>query len=70
MKKMTLVAGLLLDTQLIYSQQTIPTSGVEAASSGGLSSYTVGQLVYTINTGSGSVIQGAPADNRMPQVPT
>jgi hypothetical protein len=58
MKKMTLVACLLLVTQLIYSQQTIPASGGEATGSGGSSSYSVGQLVYTTNTGGGSVTQG------------
>jgi hypothetical protein len=58
MKKITLVACLLLATQLMYSQQTIPTSGGDATGSGGSSSYTVGQLVYTTNTGSGTVSQG------------
>ncbi|MFT7084070.1 MAG: hypothetical protein ACJAT0_002567, partial [Nonlabens sp.] len=43
MKKITLVACLLLVTQLMYSQQTIPTSGGDATGSGGSSSYTVGQ---------------------------
>ena len=58
MKKMTLEACLLLVTQLIYSQQTIPASGGEATGSGGSSSYSVGQLVYTTNTGGGTVTQG------------
>jgi hypothetical protein len=58
MKKMTLVAGLLLATQLMYSQQSIPATGGDATGSGGSSSYTVGQLVYTTSTGSGTVIQG------------
>jgi hypothetical protein len=58
MKKMTLVAGLLLATQLMYSQQSIPATGGDATGSGGSCSYTVGQLVYTTNTGSGTVIQG------------
>jgi len=58
MKKMTLVACLLLGTQLIYAQQSIPASGADASGSGGFSSYSVGQLVYTTNTGSGSVSQG------------
>jgi hypothetical protein len=58
MKKITLVACLLFVTQLMYSQQTIPTSGGDATGSGGSSSYTVGQLVYTTNTGSGTVSQG------------
>ncbi|PQB07851.1 hypothetical protein BST83_12325 [Polaribacter filamentus] len=58
MKKITLVACLLLASQLIYSQQTIPATGGDATGSGGSSSYSVGQLVYTTNTGSGTVIQG------------
>jgi hypothetical protein len=58
MKTTTLVAGLLLATKLIYSQQTTPATGGDATGSGGSSSYTVGQLVYTTNTGSGTVIQG------------
>jgi hypothetical protein len=57
MKKMTLVACLLLATQLIYSQQTIPTSGGDATGvGGGSSSYSVGQLVYTIHSGSGGTV--------------
>jgi len=58
MKKTTLVACLLFATHLIYSQENIPASGGEAAGSGGSSSYSVGQLVYTTNTGSGTVTQG------------
>jgi hypothetical protein len=58
MEKMTLVAGLLLAAQLMYSQQSIPATGGDATGSGGTSSYTVGQMVYTTNTGSGTVIQG------------
>ncbi len=58
MKKTTLVACLLFATQLIYSQDNIPASGGEATGSGGASSYTVGQMVYTTNTGSGTVAQG------------
>ncbi|WP_240614746.1 T9SS type A sorting domain-containing protein [Polaribacter filamentus] len=52
------MACLLLASQLIYSQQTIPATGGDATGSGGSSSYSVGQLVYTTNTGSGTVIQG------------
>jgi hypothetical protein len=59
MIKTTLVACLLCATQSIYSQQTIPASGGEATGSGGTSSYSVGQLVYSTNTGSnGSITQG------------
>jgi hypothetical protein len=58
MKVTTLVACLLFATQLMYSQENIPASGGEATGSGGSSSYSVGQLVYTTNTGSGTVTQG------------
>jgi hypothetical protein len=41
------------------AQATIPASGGNATGSGGSASYTVGQLVYTTNTGSnGTVSQG------------
>jgi hypothetical protein len=49
---------LLFATHSIYSQETIPASGGESTGSGGSSSYSVGQLVYTTNTGGGSVSQG------------
>jgi len=43
----------------IYAQQAIVTSGVNASGSGGSVSYSVGQVVYTTNTGiNGSVAQG------------
>ncbi|AUC75683.1 T9SS type A sorting domain-containing protein [Olleya sp. Bg11-27] len=58
MKKTTLVAGLLLCSQLIYSQEAILGSGGDAAGAGGSSSYSVGQLVYTTITGDGTVAQG------------
>ncbi|MFD2551901.1 T9SS type A sorting domain-containing protein [Bizionia sediminis] len=57
-KKLTLVAFSVFATHFIYSQQAIPTSGGDATGSGGTSSYTVGQMVYTTNTGSGTVSQG------------
>ena len=42
-----------------YAQQAVPASGGNAVGSGGSSSYTVGQLVYTTNAGAnGSVAQG------------
>ena len=44
---------------MAYAQQTVPASGGDAIGSGGSSSYTVGQVVYTINSGAtGSVAQG------------
>ncbi|GAA3624884.1 hypothetical protein GCM10022397_08370 [Flavivirga jejuensis] len=49
---------LLFVTHLISSQENIPASGGVATGSGGSSSYSFGQLVYTINTGSGTVSQG------------
>jgi hypothetical protein len=43
----------------LHAQQTVPASGGDAVGSGGSSSYTVGQVVYTTNTGAnGSVAQG------------
>ena len=58
MKNTTFVVSLLFATHLIYSQEPIPASGGEAIGSGGSSSYSVGQLVYTSNTGSGTITQG------------
>jgi Secretion system C-terminal sorting domain len=45
---------------LLQAQNVIPSSGGDAAGSGGSASYTVGQIVYTTNTDvtSGSVSQG------------
>jgi len=56
MKTTTLVACLLFATHLMYSQSTIPVSGGEATGSGGSSSYSVGQLVYTTNTDTGGTV--------------
>ena len=59
MIKTLIVTVLLLSTHLIYSQETIPTSGGDATGTGGSSSYSVGQIVYTTHTGSnGSISQG------------
>jgi hypothetical protein len=59
MKKQILIACLLCVKIVIYSQETITTSGGEATGSGGTSSYSVGQIVYTTHTGaSGSISQG------------
>jgi len=50
---------LFLALTKLHAQETIPSSGGNASGSGGTTSYTVGQVVYTINTGTnGSVIQG------------
>jgi len=43
----------------LYAQETVPATGGDASGSGGSSSYTVGQVIYTTNTGTnGSVAQG------------
>jgi len=43
----------------LHAQQIVPASGGDAVGSGGSSSYTVGQVVYTTNTGAnGSLAQG------------
>ena len=43
----------------LYAQETVPATGGDASGNGGSSSYTVGQVVYTTNTGAnGSVAQG------------
>jgi hypothetical protein len=43
----------------LRAQQAIPASGSDATGSGGSASYSVGQMVYTTNTGTnGSVAQG------------
>ena len=59
MKYITLTMVLFCATQLSYAQETIPSTGGNATGTGGVSSYTVGQLVYTTNAStSGSVSQG------------
>lgn len=59
MIKHALVALLLCATHSIYSQESLSASGGNASGSGGTSSYSVGQLVYTTNAGSnGSLTQG------------
>jgi hypothetical protein len=43
----------------LYAQESTTTAGGEASGSGGSASYAVGQIVYTVNTGTtGSVVQG------------
>jgi len=51
---------LLIFLQFVgYSQESTNTAGGNAAGSGGSASYSVGQVVYTTNTGAnGSVAQG------------
>lgn len=55
MKKNILITCLLFALHSMYSQQTIPASGGESTGSGGSSSYTVGQILYTSY---GSITQG------------
>jgi len=53
-----LVVGMLL-TSLAQAQETANTSGGDAKGSGGTVAYSIGQVVYTTNTGtSGTVSQG------------
>ncbi|SDC84448.1 T9SS type A sorting domain-containing protein [Williamwhitmania taraxaci] len=60
-KRLQLSAVLLLGLGLtgLQAQETIPATGGNASGSGGSSSYSVGQVVYTTNTGTnGTVAQG------------
>ena len=60
-KKLKLSAILIMSLGLtaLQAQEAIPATGGEASGSGGSASYTVGQVVYTTNTGTnGSVAQG------------
>ena len=59
MKKLNLTLIFLCVLQLSYAQETIPSTGGNASGTGGASSYTVGQLMYTTNISTaGSVSQG------------
>ncbi|RLD56213.1 MAG: T9SS C-terminal target domain-containing protein, partial [Bacteroidetes bacterium] len=55
-----IVALLFLGLSNLQAQEVIPATGGEASGSGGSASYTVGQVVYTTNTGTNgnSVSQG------------
>ncbi|MEN8157615.1 MAG: T9SS type A sorting domain-containing protein [Bacteroidota bacterium] len=58
-KTITSVAFLLLGLGGLHAQETVPATGGDASGSGGSSSYTVGQVVYTTSTGTnGSVAEG------------
>jgi len=60
-KKLKLTAILFIGLGLtgLQAQEAIPASGGNASGSSGTTSYTVGQVVYTTNTGTnGSVAQG------------
>jgi hypothetical protein len=59
MKKIILVFWVLCTSHLVYSQTTIASSGGTATGSAGISTYTIGQLVYsTHNQKNGSIEQG------------
>jgi hypothetical protein len=61
MKKFSLLLPVLLCFGMfgLQAQQVVTTSGGNATGAGGTSSYTVGQIVYTTNTGTnGSAAQG------------
>ena len=56
MKVTVFTACMLCAVFTIQAQQTIPASGGQATGSGGTSSYSVGQLVYSTNVGSGGTL--------------
>jgi len=58
-KTITSMAFLLLGLGGLHAQESPTATGGEATGTGGTASYSVGQVVYTTNTGSnGSVAQG------------
>ena len=58
-KTITSVAFLLLGLGGLQAQQSPTATGGEATGTGGTASYSVGQVVYTTNTGTnGSMAQG------------
>ncbi len=58
-KTITSVAFILFGLGGLHAQESVNGSGGEATGAGGTVSYTVGQVVYTTNTGTnGSVAQG------------
>jgi hypothetical protein len=58
MKRIVFTIYFIVTTFLLYSQQTIATSGGDATGSG-TASYTIGQIVTATNIGdNGSVLQG------------
>jgi hypothetical protein len=57
--RLTFFLVLTISANIILAQNAIPASGGNATGSGGTASYSVGQVVYTTNTGTnGSVSQG------------
>jgi hypothetical protein len=58
-KTITSIAFLLLGIGGLHAQESPTATGGEATGAGGAASYSVGQVVYTTNTGTnGSVAQG------------
>lgn len=58
-KTITSVAFLLLGLGGLHAQESPTSTGGEATGTGGTASYSIGQVVYTTNTGTnGSVAQG------------
>jgi hypothetical protein len=58
MRSLTTIVALIFSVGL-HAQETVPATGGDATGAGGSSSYTIGQVVYTTNTGTnGSVAQG------------
>jgi hypothetical protein len=58
-KTITSIAFLLLGLGGLHAQESPTATGGEATGAGGTASYSVGQVVYTTNTGTnGSVTQG------------
>ena len=58
-RKSVIVFTLVIFAMTIRAQDAIPASGGNASGNGGSVSYSVGQVVYTTNTGTnGSVAQG------------
>ncbi len=58
-RKAFLVLVFITTSAWTYSQNNITASGSQASGSGGSSSYSVGQVVYNMQSGSdGSIIQG------------
>ena len=59
MRKLKLTLLFFSILQLSHAQETIPSTGGNASGTGGATSYSVGQLVYTTNISTtGSVSQG------------
>lgn len=57
--KLLIAFCLIANVTTIQAQNAIPATGGNASGSGGTSDYTVGQVVYTTNSGTnGSVAQG------------